>query len=185
MKYKKPKNVKNGSVQHEKSQRLTLSATTLTLGAGAVSVVFISIFVALQSDLLPEILPETRDLKHSNDVGNNGGWRLASGSILKKYGSSKCTIARKNAKDLSSLEFEREYRYKKPLIVTFNNGAAGWTRPESWSVRSLKQEYGDWLVLSGNSLEIVRHGGNGDVESSLTQFVDKLIRSKDDLGEPL
>ena len=180
--------MKNGTVQHEKSpssQKLTISSTTLTLGAGAVSVIFISIFVAYQSDVLPKILPKTKDSQSSNVISTKGGWRLASESVLKKYGSSKCTIVRRNAKSLSSQEFEKEFRYKKPLIVTFDDGAAGWTRPESWSVKSLKREYGNWLVLSGNSLELVRRGGNGHVESSFTQFVHKLLRSTADLGEPL
>ncbi|KAJ8301623.1 hypothetical protein KUTeg_020610 [Tegillarca granosa] len=94
-------------------------------------------------------------------------------------------IDRKSVLDLTSDHFEAEYRFKKPLIVTFPNGASDWTDPKKWTVSSLKKEYGDWSVLSGNSRDIVRGGGSGDKESSFTEFVDRGIKEKDLLGEPL
>lgn len=112
-------------------------------------------------------------------------WRPASKESWKLYGSTKCTVDRRDASDLTVKEFEKEYRFKKPVIVRFPNGAKDWTNPRKWSLSSLKQEYGQWYVLSGNSLEIVRKGGNGDVQSSFTEFVDSLMQDKDEIGEPL
>ncbi|XP_063437147.1 bifunctional arginine demethylase and lysyl-hydroxylase psr-1-like isoform X1 [Mytilus trossulus] len=186
MKNKKTKHVKNGSSQNNNVESRSdspspsgLSSTALSIGA--VSIIFISIFVVYTSDLLPKTLQKS----DSPPISTKGGWRLASVNVLQKFGSSKCTVTRKDAKYFTNAEFEKDFRFKKPLIVSFDNGASGWTRPESWSVESLKKEYGDWLVYSGSSLEIVRRGGNGNVESSFTKFVDQLIRSKDDKGEPL
>ena len=31
--------------------------------------------------------------------------------------------------------FERDYRYKKPVIVKFQNGAKDWTNPKKWSLK--------------------------------------------------
>lgn len=196
MKNKKTKHVKNGSAQHNKdllkssnksshyTNIITASSST-KLSVGAASVVFISIFIAYKNDFLPNILPQTDRSSVINRFATIGGWRTASENVQKKYGSTKCTIAHRSAEYLTNEEFEKEFRFKKPLIVSFQNGASSWTKPEKWSVESLKQEYGEWLIYSGNSLEIVRRGGNGDIESSFSQFVDQIIRSKDNLGEPL
>lgn len=193
MKSKKAKHVKNGSAHQNEPVKKNISQTpnifsASKLSVGAASVVCISIYIAYHNDILPNIIPYTRQPSATSDSSSGvktiGGWRLASESTQKKYGSSICTIERRSAEYLTHEEFEKEFRFKKPLIVSFQNGASGWTQPKKWSVQSLKREYGEWSIYSGNSLEIVRKGGNGDTESSFTQFVDKLIRSKDDLGEP-
>ncbi|KAK3585952.1 hypothetical protein CHS0354_038494 [Potamilus streckersoni] len=113
-----------------------------------------------------------------------GGWRLADDKTLQEFGSEICSIDVHNADELSVKEFETTYRFKKPLIVKFKNGAKDWTDPEKWTVKSLKREYGEWSVLSGNSLEIVRLGGRGDMTTSFSQYVDKFMNMQDTLGEP-
>lgn len=132
-------------------------------------------------------LDSSQDSKASqNSIQTDStNWRPASKEAWKLYGSTKCTVDRRDASDLTVKEFEKEYRFKKPVIVRFPNGAKDWTNPRKWSLSSLKQEYGQWYVLSGNSLEIVRKGGNGDVQSSFTEFVDSLMQDKDEIGEPL
>lgn len=132
-------------------------------------------------------LDSSQDSKASqNSIQTDStNWRPASKEAWKLYGSTKCTVDRRDASDLTVKEFEKEYRFKKPVIVRFPNGAKDWTNPKKWSLSSLKQEYGQWYVLSGNSLEIVRKGGNGDVQSSFTEFVDSLMQDKDEIGEPL
>lgn len=132
-------------------------------------------------------LESSQDSKASqNSIQTDStNWRPASKEAWKLYGSTKCTVDRRDASDLTLKEFEDEYRFKKPVIVRFPNGAKDWTNPRKWSLSSLKQEYGQWYVLSGNSLEIVRKGGNGDVQSSFTEFVDSLMQDKDEIGEPL
>lgn len=131
-------------------------------------------------------LDSSQDSKASqNSIQTDStNWRPASKEAWKLYGSTKCTVDRRDASDLTVKEFEKEYRFKKPVIVRFPNGAKDWTNPRKWSLSSLKQEYGQWYVLSGNSLEIVRKGGNGDVQSSFTEFVDSLMQDKDEIGEP-
>ena len=184
MKNKKPKHTKTGISEVKKTKdrnnknihKTEHWALPSTLSIGTTSVICISIIIAFNSEILSRFFRNT-------DI--YGGWRIASNTTIKKYGSDKCTITRKNAKFITSQSFEKEYRFKKPLIVYFDEGASGWTEQEKWSVESLKKEYGDWLVHSGNSLEIVRRGGSGDLKSSFTEFADQLIRSTDDLGEPL
>ncbi|KAJ8297868.1 hypothetical protein KUTeg_024399 [Tegillarca granosa] len=112
-------------------------------------------------------------------------WRPARENILRKYGSQICNIDRKNIRDITEEQFEKDYRFIKPLIVSFSDGAKSWTDPERWTISSLIKEYGDWLVSSGNSMEIVRRGGNGDIHTSFNDFVTHMIRQRDNTGEPL
>ncbi|XP_060070677.1 uncharacterized protein LOC132550604 [Ylistrum balloti] len=122
--------------------------------------------------------------KPSGKSKSTGGWQLASDETNRQFDSTLCTIDRLSALDLTSEQFERSYRYKKPVIVTFPNGAKDWTQPDRWSVKSLKREYGKWSVLYGNSLEIVRRGGNGHMTTSFTDYVDKLMKDRDAMGDP-
>ncbi|CAH3170165.1 unnamed protein product, partial [Porites lobata] len=48
------------------------------------------------------------------------GWQRASSEDELKYNTSLCTIEKRNAESLDFEEFEKIYRYKKPLIVQFN-----------------------------------------------------------------
>ncbi|XP_033745001.1 uncharacterized protein LOC117330673 isoform X2 [Pecten maximus] len=115
---------------------------------------------------------------------STGGWQLASDKTNQQFDSSLCTMDRLSVRDLTSEQFEKVYRYKKPLIVTFPNGAKDWTQPDRWSVKNLKREYGKWSVLYGNSLEIVRRGGNGHMQTSFTEYVDRLMKDRDAMGDP-
>ena len=114
-----------------------------------------------------------------------GGWRLADSGTNELLNTALCTIDRRNAHQLSSAEFEEKYRFKKPVIVTFKDGASAWTNPAKWTVNSLKEEYGEWAVVSGRSQDIVRHGGRGDVQTSFNRFLEQLMDDRDDVGEPL
>ena len=67
----------------------------------------------------------------------NGGWRLADAEAVAKLDSDVCNIDRVSVRDLDSERFEREFRYKRPVIVTFPNGASDWTEPDKWSVEQL------------------------------------------------
>jgi hypothetical protein len=128
---------------------------------------------------------KSQNSQNSEQAESSNNWRPATREAWKLYGSTKCTIERREAKGFTAKEFEDEYRFKKPVIVKFSQGAKGWTDPKKWSLMSLKREYGQWYVLSGNSREIVRKGGNGDVQSSFSEFVDSLMQDKDEIGEPL
>ena len=67
----------------------------------------------------------------------NGGWRVADEATIAHLYSNVCTVERLSARDLSAERFEDEFRYKKPVIVTFPGGAADWTDPKGWSLDSL------------------------------------------------
>lgn len=137
----------------------------------------------LSEDKMEANVHEADDVKVQEGVVD--GWREADEKDLENYGSLICNIEKRKAKDLSTKEFESLYRFKKPVIVQFANGAADWTEPEKWTVPSLKMEYGNYMIFSGNAREIVRRGGNGEVGSTFSEFVDKLITRKDETGEPL
>nr|KAG5708470.1 hypothetical protein BaRGS_026197 [Batillaria attramentaria] len=109
-------------------------------------------------------------------VKSNGGWRLPDAETLRKLYTSYCNIERISVKDLDPDRFEKEFRYKKPVLVTFPNGAADWTVPEKWSQDELRRTYGEWQTSSGSSVEIVRMGGNGDTRQSFVEFTDGLMR---------
>ena len=106
------------------------------------------------------------------------GWQRANPDEEVKYNTTVCTIERRNAASLNSEEFERVYRYKKPLIVHFRNGAADWTDPMKWTKSSLLQLYSQWSILSGTSEDIVRRGGNGDTQSSFKEYLDMMHKTK-------
>lgn len=127
---------------------------------------------------------KTRSPSKSKSIAT-GGWRLADETTNSKFDSSICTVDRRSFGDITSDEFEEVYRYKKPVIVTFPNGARDWTQPDHWSIRSLKREYGLWSVLAGNSIEIVRRGGNGNIQTSFTEFVDRMMKDRDAMGDRL
>ncbi|XP_076468981.1 uncharacterized protein LOC143299581 [Babylonia areolata] len=115
---------------------------------------------------------------HNDNIHNNngnGGWRRADEETLRALDSGTCTIDRVPARDMDHERFERDFRYKRPVILTFPDGARDWTDPQLWTLESLKRSYGEWKISSGDSLEIVRRGGNGDMTSSFDDFVGHLM----------
>lgn len=145
------------------------------------AVALVAVAVYLYKDFLTEF--DAGIIKRNGS--SYGGWRTASEGVLGLYDTAFCNIERRNADQLTAAEFERTYRFKKPVIVSFNNGARDWINPDEWTVESLKRAYGNKWVRSGNGREIVRHGGSGYVESSFVEYVDGLMGSSDDVGEPL
>ena len=106
------------------------------------------------------------------------GWQRANIDEEMKYNSTLCTIERRDATSLNSAEFERVYRYKKPVIVHFRNGAADWTDPMKWTKSGLLKMYSQWSILSGTSEDIVRRGGNGDTQTSFKEYLDLMHKKK-------
>ncbi|KAK7479237.1 hypothetical protein BaRGS_00029485, partial [Batillaria attramentaria] len=105
----------------------------------------------------------------------NGGWDLPDTETLQKLYTSKCNIMRISVKDLDPERFEKEFRYKTPVIVTFPNGAADWTWPEIWSQSYLRKNYGQKKTRSGVSQYIARTGAGSEVHS-FTEFTDRRMR---------
>ena len=164
--------------KHSKTENNTL------LNASRI-VIIISCSIATFSFILFELDSYFNESKRSSKPKLIGGWRLADHYTNRKYLTTVCDIDRKWVHELTSEEFENVYRYKRPVIVKFKNGAQGWTDPAKWTLRSLKKEYGKWLVMSGNSREIVRRGGTGDIDTTFSKFVDEIILQNNTLGEPL
>lgn len=116
----------------------------------------------------------------------NGGWRPASQEILEKYDTDICNIQRLSVSSLSPANFEKEFRFKKPVLVTFPNGLKDWTDPDLWSRQGLLKAYSNWTLHSGQSLEIVRAGGNAKHRTSFSEFVDSLLaETNKTTNEPL
>ncbi|CAG5132383.1 unnamed protein product [Candidula unifasciata] len=108
----------------------------------------------------------------------SSGWRLPDAEVLQKYGSDICNIERVSFNNLPEARFETEFRFKKPVLVTFPNGAADWTEPGLWSRSELSKAYSKWTIHSGQSLEIVRTGGNARHASSFQEFLTNLMADK-------
>lgn len=188
-------NGKRASNGTSERKRKTDDSTTVTrtVQISAFIVIIIAFIIMYRTDFSPNksSVQSSSPSKSSKDTNSQSSgqssndWRLATKEAWRSYGSTKCTIERRNANGFTVKEFEDKYRFKKPVIVKFSLGAKSWTDPQKWSLASLKREYGQWYVLSGNSREIVRKGGNGDVQSSFSEFVDSLMQDKDEIGEPL
>lgn len=116
---------------------------------------------------------------------NNGGWRKAGEIDEQLFNTSQCDVERRFADELTKDEFEKKYRFKKPVLLKFKKGAAGWTDPWRWTKDSLVKEYGKWTVLSGTSDNIVRSGGNGDRKSSFTKYLNEIMNNEELKKEPM
>lgn len=125
----------------------------------------------------------TKSTSHESEslVKSVEKWREADPAILEKYGLKVCDIDRVYADEITEQRFEEEYRFKKPLLVKFRNGAKDWTDPEKWTLKSLKSEYGQWRLYSGSSLELVRRGGNGYMGSSFEDYVNAMMSEGTDV----
>lgn len=171
------KNRKSGSwIDHSKGSSRHILLLIITVIVAVIAFKFRNVFIGH--------LVSIDISKRNTTSADKGGWRVADEATLNLYNSDLCTVERVNAESLTVDVFERVYRYKKPLIVQFKNGADAWIESAKWTLKSLKEEYGEELVHSGNARDIVRHGGNGYVETSFTEYVDKLMSDKDQLGEP-
>ncbi|XP_048252971.1 uncharacterized protein LOC124133842 isoform X1 [Haliotis rufescens] len=125
----------------------------------------------------------TRSTSHKSEslVKSVEKWREADPAILQKYGLKVCDIDRVYADEITEQRFEKEYRFKKPLLVKFRNGAKDWTDPEKWTLKSLISQYGQWRLYSGSSLELVRRGGNGYMGSSFEDYVNAMMSEGSDV----
>ncbi|XP_070559807.1 uncharacterized protein [Ptychodera flava] len=114
-----------------------------------------------------------------------GGWRQASRQTQIFLNSSVCNIDRRFSQELSPVEFERTYRHKRPVLVSFEHGSKDWTDPEQWTRQDLMQKYSAWEIASGKSDDIVRNGGSGNEISSFAEYVNKIMDNRDGTNEPM
>jgi hypothetical protein len=127
-----------------------------------------------------------KGLWHTQVISDDGGWRKATAKEERLFNTSQCDIEKRFAEELTNDEFEKKYRFKKPVVLKFKNGAAGWTDPSRWTKENLVKEYGRWTVLSGTSENIVRSGGNGDQKSSFTEYLNDIMPNNEGLKkEPM
>ncbi|KAK7474975.1 hypothetical protein BaRGS_00033786 [Batillaria attramentaria] len=106
----------------------------------------------------------------------NGGWEQPDTETFRKLHTSRCNIKRISVKDLDLERFEAEFRFKKPVIVTFPNGAADWTVPEKWSQDYLRKTFGLQQASSGTADNILGNYGQASGQHSFTDFTDRLMR---------
>ncbi|OQV13413.1 putative JmjC domain-containing protein 8 [Hypsibius exemplaris] len=126
--------------------------------------------------------PPTRKL--SDVPESNGGWRAASKADWESHAIDHCDIDQMSARDITPELFEKEYRFKKPLVIHFPDGADGWTKADLWTLQALLKAYGKWEVGSGKGVDIVRHGGNGHYKSSFEEYVMGIMEERDEHREP-
>ena len=159
----------SGKTKSSASSSLYQWLTPATLLKAAVLVVIVAVGpVIVLKDLAFEG-PENRHASSlssgpspSRTVKNNGGWRLADADTVARLDSDLCNIDRVSVEDLDSARFERDFRYKRPVIVTFPNGASDWTDPEEWSLEELTR-FGTW-VLGWVQFPLFGGGGGGGGE---------------------
>lgn len=113
----------------------------------------------------------------------SGGWLLEDEVTMAEFGSDVCNIDIRIASDLSRVEFEEEYLLKKPVLLKFHNGAAEWTAPDKWQKTNFMNEFHGWPVHSGNSIDITRTGGVGNIKTSFGQFIDHMMNETDSIGD--
>lgn len=124
--------------------------------------------------------------KESLEVQHFGGWRVADGRTRDELDIDHCDVERREASSLTSQEFESVYRFKKPVLITFANGAAGWTNPDLFRRQELTKLYAYWSVSSGRSLDIVKSGGSGKIQASFSEFIEELMDKRGaNSSEPL
>ncbi|XP_045165976.2 uncharacterized protein LOC123529639 isoform X2 [Mercenaria mercenaria] len=186
------------SISNVKSKRTKVQKLNTSQGPFSIKLIVITSCILIIALIIYELRLELYDFVSVNlindknstndslntDIVETGGWRLADEQTKQLYSSDLCNIDRKFAHELTDRDFENTYRHKRPVIVTFENGAKDWTDPRKWTVDSLKQEYGKWSVLSGNAREIVRRGGTGYVDTSFSEYVDDLMKGDGLSGEP-
>lgn len=157
---------------------LTVSFILLALGA-------LVLLMRLQLVSIDELLGQASPAAGESVAKTRGGWRLPTAETAKSIGSERCNIERRWSNTLSADEFERDYRYRRPVMLRFKKGAEAWTKPVQWTRTSLLRDYGHSEVASGRSETIVRAGGKGDIASSLTEFVSFLMEERDAKEEPM
>lgn len=121
----------------------------------------------------------------SRRTSKEGHWRAPQADMLRNYGSEKCTIDKKYYHELTEEIFESVYRQKKPLIVTFDNGAFEWSEPELWTKPSLLGNQGDAYVRVGRADDIVTYGGNGNHVMTLKSFIANFVDGAENVKEPM
>ncbi|CAH1783551.1 unnamed protein product, partial [Owenia fusiformis] len=115
----------------------------------------------------------------------NGGWALADKDTVKYTYTTKCDIEKISINDLTESEFEKKYRFQKPIIIQFPNGTDDWTNTAYWTKENIQKKYGNVDILAGKSEDIVRFSGSGDILAKFGDFLSDLMDKPDDSGEPL
>lgn len=109
-----------------------LSPSTLLNASGVVLILSLGPFYLL-FNLGSKDETSTSSKSLSSSSSSNGGWRLADEELARRWDSNLCNIERVSVEELSAERFEREYRFKRPVLVTFPHGAKDWTDPQRWT----------------------------------------------------
>ncbi|KAK7499630.1 hypothetical protein BaRGS_00009282 [Batillaria attramentaria] len=107
-------------------------------------------------------------------VEDSGGWRQPESRLRdrEKFDSPFCNIERISVLDLTPERFEREYRFKKPVLLTFPRGAVDWTVPDKWKRAELKRTFGEWEVTLYDSVGF--YGKLARRKAHLADFIDSM-----------
>ena len=158
----------------------------------ALVVLFLLCFFAISLVLFAVTTPEEqldREARNNSSAAEQhhvGGWRVADNQTREELDISHCDIERRDAESISVQEFESTFRFKKPVLITFPNGAADWTNPSLFQRHHLTKLYSHWSVSSGRSLDIVKFGGSGKHQTSFSEYVEEMMDDKNDVSsEPM
>ncbi|XP_062503097.1 uncharacterized protein LOC134180041 [Corticium candelabrum] len=121
---------------------------------------------------------ELQQLLHHTSAN---GWRVADRREREELDATRCNIERRDANSVTVDEFESLYRFKKPLLLTFPNGAADWTDPDLFQRRKLLDLYSYWSVSSGRLLDIVRSGGSAS--NSFGEYVEEMLNKRNEISD--
>ncbi|XP_077988437.1 uncharacterized protein LOC144442935 [Glandiceps talaboti] len=179
----------------EEKEQLMFTAITVTSYILLITIVVVVIALLVLTfpnpddwrpfDITGRDVMEDSSQTTSQRVSYVGGWRKGDRETELLLNTTICNIDRKFSHELTEKEFEQTYRYKKPVIVHFHEGAAGWTDPFQWTRDDLMEKYSVWDVASGKSNNIVRNGGSGDRMSSFQDYINGIMNNKDSSSEPM
>ncbi|XP_055353035.1 jmjC domain-containing protein 8-like, partial [Paramacrobiotus metropolitanus] len=127
-------------------------------------------------------LTNVKPLRNLTEVSTkNGGWREVSDIDRERHFVDHCDFDRISVSDLSEEVFEREYRYKKPVLIHFPNGASEWTNIENWTLQALLSAYGSQEIASGRGTDFFLHlhSDYGTFRMSLENFLSTIMDSRD------
>ena len=111
------------------------------------------------------------------------GWRGPDEDTLNDVGSDLCSIDRRYSYELSEEVFEREYRFQKPIIITFQDGAEEWTDPDYWMKDTLSSRHGNARVKPWRPDDVATSIREDEHTVTLKRYIQDVLDRNDNNRE--
>lgn len=111
---------------------------------------------------------------------DNGGWRLTPEDETRLLDDGICNIDRVSILDMTRERFEREYRLKKPVLITFPNGAADWTNTSYWTEPAYRVGFKSWNLPKYVDDSLIRDRQSRSRLKTYTDYMDHVINAPRD-----